>query len=327
MTKLLDLPPICFGTSPLASVPELYGYEVEAARARETIRTVLKSPFRFLDTSRNYGPGRSETLIGEVIREMGGTPDQFIIATKLDRDAATNRFDGDQARRSLEESLNALGLSKVDILHLHDPEYAQDIRDVTKKGGAIDTLFKMKEEGFADAVGIAMGNVPLLSRLLEEWPFDAMLTHNRFTLLNRQADQIITQAADLGIVVLNAAPYSSGVLAKGGDEVGRYVYRELSTTEQDKITAIRRICDSHDIPVGAAALQFSMRDPRITSTICGISKPERVALTVDWSTWSIPETAWEELMNLPFSVEDPQSSHINPTRSLAGFRSVRPVKF
>ncbi|TKT69521.1 aldo/keto reductase [Aquamicrobium sp. LC103] len=306
MTKLLDLPRVCFGTSPLASVPELYGYEVQAERARETIRAALKSPFRFLDTSRNYGPGRSETLIGEVIREMGGPPDQFTIATKLDRDAATNRFDGEQARRSLEESLNTLGLSKVDILHIHDPEYAQDIQDVTKKGGALDTLFKMKEEGFTDAVGIAMGNITLLSQLLEGWPFDAMLTHNRFTLLNRQADQVITQAAALGIAVFNAAPYSSGVLAKGENEVRRYVYRDLNPTEQARIAALRRICDTHDIPVGAAALQFSMRDRRITSTICGISKPERVAQTVEWSTWPIPEAVWAELMELPFSIEDPQ---------------------
>jgi len=306
MNKFSDLPRVCFGTSPLANAPELYGYEVQAEQARDTIRAIMTGSVPFLDTSRNYGLGRSEALVGEVIRELGVPRERFVIATKLDPDPATNRFDGDQARRSLEESLNALGLDRVDILHLHDPEYAQDITQVTQKGGAIETLFKMKEEGFADAVGIAMGNIELLTQLLVGWPFDAMLTHNRFTLLNRQADQVITRAVASGIAVFNAAPYSSGVLAKGSNEVRKYVYRDLGPVEQERIAAIQSICDRYEIPIGAVALQFSMRDRRITSTVCGVSKPERVKQTLDWSVWPIPESAWDELMALPFSVEDPE---------------------
>jgi D-threo-aldose 1-dehydrogenase len=264
-----------------------------------------------LDTSRNYGHGRSEALIGEVIHELGGPPEGFVITTKLDRDIETNRFDADQARRSLEQSLSALGLDKVDILHLHDPEYAEDLHEVTKRGGAIDTLFKMKEEGFANHVGIAMGKIELMEELIKNWQFDAMLTHNRFTLLNRQADRLIDQAVEQGIAVFNAAPYAGGVLAKGANEVRKYVYHELSDTEQSQINAIQRICDQYGIPLGAAALQFSMRDHRITSTICGVSKPERVAQTLAWSNWPIPEPAWEELMKLPFSINDPETSRFS----------------
>lgn len=311
MTLLSDLPRICFGTSPLASAPELYGYEVQAEQALDTIRAVLKGPIRFLDTSRNYGLGRSETLIGQVIRELGGPPDGFVITTKLDRDVETNLFDAAQARRSLEQSLSALGIEKVDILHLHDPEYAQDIREVTKRGGAIDTLLRLKEEGFARYVGIAMGNIELMEQLIEDWQFDAILTHNRFTLLNRQADTLIDQAVKRGIAVFNAAPYSGGVLAKGANEVRKYVYHELSDTEQSRINAIQGICNRFGIPLGVAALQFSMRDSRITSTICGVSKPERVAQTLEWAKCPIPEQAWEELMKLPFSVVDPEKSWLS----------------
>lgn len=308
MTPLKDLPQICFGTSPLASAPELYGYEVQAEQALDTIRAVLRSPIRALDTSRNYGLGRSETLIGQVLRELGGPPEGFVITTKLDRDIETNRFDADQARRSLEQSLSALGVEKVDILHLHDPEYAQDIQEVTRRGGAIDTLFRLKEEGFAKHVGIAMGNIGLMEQLIEKWQFDAMLTHNRFTLLNRQANKLIDQALGRGIAVFNAAPYSGGVLAKGAKAVRKYVYHELCDTEQSRISAIQGICDRFEVPLGAAALQFSMRDRRITSTICGVSKPERVAQTLEWANWHIPEQAWEELMKLPFSVDDPENT-------------------
>ena len=105
-----------------------------------------------------------------MIRERGRLPDGFVISTKLDRDMASGRFDGDCARRSLEESLAALGLDKVGILHLHDPEHGADVSEVTRKGGALDQLFRMKEEGLATAVGLAMGRIDLSRRRLATGP-------------------------------------------------------------------------------------------------------------------------------------------------------------
>jgi len=99
-------------------MPKTYGYEVSADRALETVRAIFDGPTNFLDTSRIYGFGRSEELIGQVIRERGGLPKGFVISTKLDRDAETNRFDAAQARRSVEQSLRALGLDRVHLLHL-----------------------------------------------------------------------------------------------------------------------------------------------------------------------------------------------------------------
>ena len=106
-TALL-VPEICFGTACLGGMPHAYGYDVDAAQAKETVRTIFAGSVKFLDTAREYGCGRSESLIGEVIRELGGLPEGFVISTKLDRDMSTNRFDGAQARRSLEESLAAV---------------------------------------------------------------------------------------------------------------------------------------------------------------------------------------------------------------------------
>src|SRR5689334_12421384 len=120
-----DVSRICFGTSSLSSMPDTYGYEVSPERAHETVRAILDSTANFLDTSRLYGFGRSEQRIGDVIRERGGLPKGFVISTKLDRDPDTNRFDGGEARRSLEASLKALNLDRVNLLHLHDPEHAR----------------------------------------------------------------------------------------------------------------------------------------------------------------------------------------------------------
>jgi len=304
----LDVSRICFGTSSLSSMPDTYGYEVDPERAHATVRAIFDSAINFLDTSRIYGFGRSEQRIGDVIRERGGLPKNFVVSTKLDRDPKTNRFDAAQARRSIEESLKALGLERVQLLHIHDPEHAASLAKVTGPGGALPALFKLKEEGLADAVGLAAGKVDVMMPLLRDWPFDALITHNRFTLVNRNAEAMIDFAAGKGIAVLNAAPYAGGVLAKGTESFPRYVYQQASAEVLDPVRRVEAICARHGVPPGAVALQFSMRDPRITSTICGVSRPERVHETQAWAEWRIPDDLWEELKALPFSTDDPEAT-------------------
>src|SRR5688500_8588035 len=130
-----------FGTSGLGDMPDTYGYRVNEDRALATVRAIFEGPANFLDTSRNYGMGRSEERIGAVIRERGGLPDGFVISTKLDRDMQTGRFDAARARRSLEESLAALGLDRVHLLHLHDPEHSASLAEIGAPKGAISELF------------------------------------------------------------------------------------------------------------------------------------------------------------------------------------------
>ena len=173
---------------------------------------------------------------------------------------------------------------------------------------AIVELFKIKEEGLADAVGLAAGNVDVMMVMLRDWDFDALITHNRYTLTNRNAEAMMTFARSKGMAVLNAAPYAGGVLAKGSDGYKRYVYQEASEVALDPIRRIETICRRYRIPPGAAALQFSMRDPRVTSTICGVSKAERVRQNLEWANWPIPDEAWQELLALPFVSDDPEAT-------------------
>ncbi|MEP3279134.1 MAG: aldo/keto reductase [Stappiaceae bacterium] len=306
-TTNVQVPNICFGTAPLGSMPNTYGYAVSEEQAYQTVEAILTSDAPFLDTSRNYGDGRSEERIGAAIKRMGGLPEGAVISTKLDRDMETRRFDADRARRSLEESLSVLGIAKIDVLHLHDPEYARDLDEVS---GALDALFKMKEEGFAGAVGLAMGRIDLMSDLLNNWDFDTLISHNRFTLVNREADQVFDLAHRKGTAIFNAAPYAGGVLAKGANEFPRYVYQEADEAALAPVRQIETICAEYNVPIGAVALQFSMRDPRIASTICGVSKPERVAQTLDWANHEIPQAAWQALAAVPYSSEDPEASRI-----------------
>lgn len=303
----LAIPAIVFGTSGLGGMPDTYGYDVDEDRALDTIRTVLELPDGALDASRLYGMGRSEERIGKVVAELGGWPEGRMLSTKLDRDSKTGRFDGDEARRSVEASLKALQVDKVDILHLHDPEHAADIEEVTRKGGALDALMAMREEGLARAVGLAAGRVDVMMPLLRDWDFDALITHNRMTLVNRNAGPMLDFAANRGIAVLNAAPYAGGMLAKGAANA-RYVYQEPTEEMRAPVVRVEEACARHGVPPGAAALQFSMRDPRITSTVCGVTKPERVRQTLEWAAFPIPDDLWAELGDLPFGTDDPEAT-------------------
>jgi D-threo-aldose 1-dehydrogenase len=304
----LQVTKLSFGTTSLADMPDTYGYGVDAERAHATVRAIFDSPVNFLDTSRLYGFGRSETRIGDVIRERGGLPPGFVVSTKLDREVDGNRFDGAQARRSIEESLKALGLDRVHLLHLHDPEHARSLTEITASNGAIRELFKIKEEGLAEAVGLAAGRVDVMMPMLRDFDFDALITHNRYTLTNRNAEPMIDLARKKRMAILNAAPYAGGVLAKGSGSFKRYVYQEASDAVLDPVRRVEAICAKYDIPTGAAALQFSLRDERIASTICGVSRPERVAETIAWAEWPIPQAAWDELLALPFAMDDPEAT-------------------
>ena len=299
---------ICFGTSALGNMPDTYGYEVNPSIAEETILAILNGPSNFIDTSRNYGMGRSEKLIGNVFKSLGGKPNNIILATKIDRDTATNILDRDATLKSFEQSIKALETEKIDILHLHDPEHCKDLNDITCKGGALDTLFQLKEEGSVTLVGLAMGKVEMMYDLIQKWPFDVMINHNRFTLLNRQADKLFNLAKKKGIKIFNAAPFCGGILAKGTKETNRLVYQEVSEKKLKPVFDLEKICLKYNIPLGAAALQFSMKDPRISSTIVGITKKSRIDQIVEWSNFEIYEDAWKEILSLPFSMNDPEAT-------------------
>ena len=305
----LEVTDICFGTSALGDMRETYGYPVAEKQALETILTIFDNKdVNFLDTSRVYGFGRSEERIGKAIREFGGLPEGFVLATKLDRDLQTGRFDAAQARQSMEESLEALGLDKVHVLHFHDPEYARELGEITATGGAIDEMFKMKEEGLADAVGLAMGRIDIMFPLLRKYPFDALINHNRFTLLNRTADEMFEFAYRAGMAIFNAAPYAGGVFAKGSTEMPMITYQAASDSELEPVRRIEAICAKHNVSPAAAALQFSMRDHRVVSTIVGVSKPERVHQTVKYASEAVPDVLWNELAELNVAECDPEAN-------------------
>ncbi len=292
----LHVTPLCLGCAPLSSMPNIYD-PVSEEQALDMLRRAFTSPIKFLDTAAAYGNGENERHIGIVLKELGGLPYDYVLATKADRDFKTGDFSGEQTKRSVERSLQLLGLDRLQIVYIHDPEYATTTFDaMIAPGGIVDTLQQYKKEGVIGAIGVAGGPIDLMIRYVETGAFDAVLTHNRYTLINCEANPLLDLAAKRGMAVINAAPYGGGMLAKGPDSWTKYAYQEASPELVERVRQIDQICRQYGVPLAAAALQFSLRDPRITSTIIGMTRPERVAQTVQFALHPILDELWSDLL-------------------------------
>ena len=290
----LQVTPLCVGCAPLGDMPETFAYSVSEENALATLRAAFRSPIRFVDTAASYGDGESERRIGVVLRELGGVPPGYVIATKADRDLRTGDFSGEQMRRSVERSRRLLGLDRLPIVYLHDPEHST-CEAITAPGGALEALVRLRDEGVIEHLGLAGGPIDMSIRYVETGVFESVITHNRYTLLNRSAAPLLDVAAQRGMAAVNAAPYGSGILAKGPKAYPRYAYQDAPAELVDRVRRMAEICGRYEVPLAAAALQFSMRDPRIVSTIVGMSRPERIEQTVQLAQHPIPDALWPEL--------------------------------
>jgi D-threo-aldose 1-dehydrogenase len=292
---------LCIGTAPLGDMPATFDYSVGEEQALATLRAVFAGPIKFVDTAASYGDGESERRIGKVLREIGGLPQGFVLASKADRDLKTGDFSGEQMRRSVERSLRLLGLEQIQLLYLHDPEHST-FENAMAPGGPVEVLQKCKEEGLIAHLGVAGGPLDLMARFVETDLFEVAISHNRYTLLNLSADGFWDLCERHGVAAVNAAPYGSGILAKGPEAYPRYEYGPASERDIEKAKRMQDICGQYNVPLAAAALQFSLRDQRIASTIVGITRPERVQQTVELAQHPIPEELWAEfalLKNVP----------------------------
>lgn len=302
----LQVTALAAGLAPLASMPESFGYEVATDQALETLRAIFHSPINFLDTAASYGDGESERRIGMVLREYGGVPEGYVVATKVDRSLQTGDFSGDQIQRSLERSLRLLGLEQLPLVYLHDPEHTT-FENVMSRGGPLEVLKRFQDEDVIEHIGVAGGPIDLMIRYVETGAFEAVITHNRYTLLNRVAEPLLGIAHRRGMAVVNAAPFGGGILARGPREYPRYSYVPASSDLLERATRMEDICRYNGVPLAAAALQFSLRDPRIVSTIVGVSRAERIRQMVDLANHPIPEHVWAELEEVGPVEGDPES--------------------
>jgi D-threo-aldose 1-dehydrogenase len=293
-TTGLHVTPLTVGGAPLGSMPKNFGYDVSEDQGVATARAALTGPIRALDTSSAYSAGESERRIGIALRELGGLPDGYLLSTKISRDLATGDFSGAEMRRSIAGSLERLGLERVPLVYLHDPENTT-FEAATAPGGPVDVLRELKDSGVAQAVGVAGGPADLMARYIGTGHFDVLLTHNRWTVVNRNADALIDLAVERGLGVVNAAVLGGGILAMGTAGSDRYAYRPAAP---EVLAAVRRIEDvatRAGVPLSTLAVQFSTRDPRIATTVVGVSKPGRIEQSVAAATTPVDPAVFDEI--------------------------------
>ena len=290
----LDVTAVAAGGGVLASMPRVFPDDVPEERALATIRNVLDGPLNFLDTGASYGQGESERRIGIVLRERGGLPPGFVLATKVDPDPQTRDFSGSQALRSAEQSLARLGLDRLQLLHLHDPERIP-FEQAMAPDGPVEAMLRLQREGVVRYLGVAGGRIDLLRRFVATGAFQVVLTHNRYTLVDRSAEPLVEDATRAGVGVLNAAIYGGGILAKGPATVPTYAYRPADPQVLERIQRMSSLCAGAGVPLRTVALRFSVREARIAATVVGFSRPERIADVVEQLRTPIPDSLWAAL--------------------------------
>jgi D-threo-aldose 1-dehydrogenase len=295
--------PITLGTSGLGRGTS--PGDADEARAIELASAMLHGPYALVDTSNEYAGGRSEAVLGAALARGGIAPGRAIV-TKVDRDLATGVFDRDRVRRSFDESCERLGVDRLGILHLHDP-YSVSFDEATGPGGAVQGLLELRDEGLVDAIGVAAGRMGLMRQYVGTGLFDVVLSHNRFTLVDRSATALFEEAAERGMGVFNAAPFGGGLLARGSTSGATYAYAETTPELRAWVARAEEVCGRHGVDLPVVALQFSLRSPLVHSTVVGVSSIARLADLERARTAEVPDELWHELDQLgaaPSTIRD-----------------------
>jgi D-threo-aldose 1-dehydrogenase len=194
-------------------------------------------------------------------------------------------------RRSLEESLERLGLERVDILYLHDPDDFEN----EAVSSALPTLLKLRDEGLITAVGAGMNQVEMLDRFVREFDLDVVLLAGRYTLLDQSGlDSLLPRCHARGVGVVIGGAFNSGILADPRPGAP-FNYRPAPQPLVEKAQAIAAICARHDVPLSAAALQFPMGHPAVVAVLQGPEDRAQLEANVAAFTTAIPDKCWAEL--------------------------------
>lgn len=287
-TTGLTVSAVAAGGGPLGGMPELFGYDTPEGQAVDLVLDLVASPITVLDTANGYSDGRSESRIGTALARAGDAAAGLLVATKVD--ARDGDYAGRRVRESVAESRARLGMDTLPLVYLHDPEFFPDA-GFEAPGGAIEALVDLRDAGVIGHLGIAAGHIPTIDRLLDTGVFEVLLTHSRATLLDRSADPLIDRARSEGLGVANAAVLGGGLLASRAAKP-LYGFRPARTEVLAAAAALHDLADEYGVALADAAVQRSLRDERIDTTVVGFSKPERIPQLLDALRTPVPEEFW-----------------------------------
>ncbi len=338
------VPQLGIGTNPLGGLHD----DIPHDEAMAVIEKCWEVGIRYFDVAPVYGYGKSEKVVGEVLRSK--KREDYILTTKVgrlllkdgppDREDKMVLWDGvqlykgtpdvkpyfdfsyDGVMRSIEASQERMGIERFDALHVHDPDLYPD----EALEGAFRALDKLRSEGIIGAVGAGSNQWQVLAYLAKRADFDCFLLAGRYTLLDQSAfAEFLPLCVERGIVIINGGVFNSGILAHPDPGSIRsvssvasaipswkdnvtYNYVPAEPEMIQKAARIKAVCDRHNTPLRAAAIQFSLHHPAIPTVVVGPRTVEHVVDNMEMFRYEIPADLWAELKHeglLPQEVPTP----------------------
>jgi D-threo-aldose 1-dehydrogenase len=295
-----------FGGAPVGGLFE----SVDEEQARACMAQAWDDGMRYFDTAPHYGAGTSERRIGAFLTEKPSA--EWVLSTKVGRllerpdnrtpdaesgfagDTSTRRvfdFSRDGIRRSFDASLTRLGVDHIDILFLHDPDdhWREAIDD------AWPTLAALRDEGSVRSIGAGMNQTAMLTRFVRETDMDVVLLAGRYTLLDQGAlDDLLPACRERSTSVVLGGVFNSGILANPNRNV-TYDYGQAPPGVVARATRIAEICARHGVELPAAALQFPLAHPAITTVVIGARSRKEVAQNTRYANAAVPAELWDDL--------------------------------
>lgn len=298
-------------------------HRISEAKAQEAIGAAYDAGINFWDTSPYYGHGRSEHRLGYFLR--GKPRDSFLLQTKVGRvfsrprSDPTNvdvspwagglpfiyRFDYtyDGIMRSYEDSLQRLGLNRVDLLLIHDldageigSEQAVDHHLKQLDGGGFKALDDLRAAGEIKGIGAGINVLEMIPRFLEGFDIDVFLVAMPYSLIDQTGlDRELAMCSERNIGIVKGAPYASGVLAAGSESESTFNYARTPPHVLEKVRGVQSICDRHGVHLRAAALQFLLGHASVATVIPGMMSQMEVLDNLAMLEAEIPSDFWAEL--------------------------------
>ncbi|MEU5727149.1 aldo/keto reductase [Micromonospora sp. NPDC047738] len=281
--------------------------------AYRAVEAAWEAGIRYYDTAPHYGLGLSERRLGAAL--AGRPRDEFTVSTKVGRvlvpspetahlrddaggfDVPADHvrrwdFSADGVRRSMESSLGRLGLDRIDVVLLHDPDdhWRQAVDE------AYPVLHELRDQGVVGAIGVGMNQWQMLERFVVETDIDTVMLAGRYTLLDQSAgERLLPRCRERGVSVLAAGVFNSGVLATA--EPGRmYDYRPVPDAVYARAVRIAKMCRAHGVALPQAAMAFVARHPAVASVVVGMKTIEQVTNNAELAATHVPNELWDDLV-------------------------------
>ena len=280
--------------------------------AASTLRAAWEAGVRYFDTAPHYGLGLSERRLGAA---LAGLPrDEFVVSTKVGRLLIPNPspkgwdldngfvvpddltrardYSRDGVLRSLESSLDRLGLDRVDVVYVHDPDdYLDEAISVT-----VPALAELRDAGVVGAIGAGMNSSEPLLRIVKESDVDLVMLAGRWTLLDRSGSPLLAECLERGVSVVSAAVFNSGLLARSWPPDGApFNYSPASEAVLARARALARVCQDFGTTLPEAAASFGLRHPAVASVVVGAGSADHVTVAAQRVTTELPDRTWQAL--------------------------------